>query len=154
MSSMAFFRLCEALEGKAFLASTVNMSVKGQVLIFLHLLGHNLSLYSMEKRKMKEVNEEEKTQFWWSKPMSKELLTFLANEVSKENRPNNSFKSSSYVAVANAISKKDKEFDFGWDDNLKMITRSPTVYNTYADVCTQFTIYDFFVFYGLFGFVF
>lgn len=95
--------------------------------------------------------------------MSKELLAFLANEVQKENRPNNSFKSSSYVAATNAISKKfnvkclpehidndmktgknawvvisklrDKESGFGWDDNLKMITASPTVYNTYNEVC-------------------
>ncbi|KAJ8445218.1 hypothetical protein Cgig2_024424 [Carnegiea gigantea] len=83
MSPMAFFRLCEALERKGLLPSTVNMSVKEQVLMFLHLIGHNVSI-----------------------PMSKKLLTFLANEVQKGNRPNNSFKSSSYVAAANAISKK------------------------------------------------
>ena len=79
--------------------------------------------------------------------MSKEHLTFLASEVQKENRPNNSFKSSSFAVDANAISKKfnfkcfpehidnhlktvknawgiisklrDNESDFGWDDNLK-----------------------------------
>ncbi|KAJ8428051.1 hypothetical protein Cgig2_027622 [Carnegiea gigantea] len=90
-----------------------------------------------------------------------ELLIFLANEVQKENRPSNSFKSSSYVATANAISKKfnvkclpeyidnhlkivknawavisklrGKESGFGWDDNLKMITASPTMYNTYTE---------------------
>ena len=55
---------------------------------------------------MKEVNEEKKTQFRWPKPMSKELLTFLANEVQKGNRPNNSFKSSSYVVAADGISRK------------------------------------------------
>ncbi|KAJ8422115.1 hypothetical protein Cgig2_025300 [Carnegiea gigantea] len=111
---------------------------------------------------MKDVNEEKKTQFRWLKPMSKELLAFLANEVQKGNRPNNSFKSSSYVSAANAISKKfnvkclpkhidndlkivknawvvisklrDKESGFGWDDNLKMITASPTLYSTYTEV--------------------
>ena len=130
---------------------------------------------------MKEVNEEKKTQFRWSKPMSKELLTFLANEVQKGNRPNNSFKSSSYVAAANAISKKfnvkclpehidnhlktvknawavisklrDKDSGFGWDDNLKMITASPTVYNTYTEVCYAVHCLCFFPpFYGLSGF--
>jgi len=39
----------------------------------------------MEKGKMKEVNEEKKTQFRWSKTMSKKLLTFLASEVQKGN---------------------------------------------------------------------
>jgi len=42
MSPMAFFRLCETLEGKGLLASTVHMSVKEQMLMFLHLLGHNV----------------------------------------------------------------------------------------------------------------
>jgi len=60
----------------------------------------------MEKGKMKKVNEEKKTQFRWLKPMLKKLLAFLASEVQKKNQPNNSFKSSSYVAMVNAISKK------------------------------------------------
>ncbi|KAJ8432113.1 hypothetical protein Cgig2_027301 [Carnegiea gigantea] len=112
----------------------------------------------MEKGKMKEL----KTQFWWSIPLSKELVTFLANEVQMGNRPNNSFKFSSHVAPANAILKKfnvnclpihinnhlkivnnawaiisklrDKESSFRWDDNLKMITASATVYKTYTEV--------------------
>jgi len=60
----------------------------------------------MEKEKMKEVNEENKTQFQCSKYMSKELLTFLASEVQKKNQPNDSVKSSSFAAAENAISKK------------------------------------------------
>ncbi|KAJ8429229.1 hypothetical protein Cgig2_009385 [Carnegiea gigantea] len=72
------------------------------------------------------------------------------------NQPNNSFKCSSNVAATNAILKKfnvkclpehidnhlhtvknawavisklrDREFDFAWDDNVKMITISPTAY--------------------------
>ncbi|KAJ8420621.1 hypothetical protein Cgig2_024211 [Carnegiea gigantea] len=86
--------------------------------------------------------------------MAKELLTFLANEVQKGNRPNKSFKSSSFVAVANAISKKFKvkclpehidnhlkTVKNAWTNNLilggilKMITISPTVYNTYTEIC-------------------
>ena len=55
---------------------------------------------------MKEVSEDKKTQFRWSKPMSKELLKFLADEVKKGNRPNNTFKSSSFVTVTDMISKK------------------------------------------------
>ena len=119
------------------------------------------SCYSMEKGKMKEISEDKKTQFRWSKPMSKELLKFLADEVKKGNRPNNFFKSSSFVAAANMISKK---FDIkclpdhvenhlrtvknawgiiaklrnqsgcGWDENMKMIRMSPDVYSTYVEV--------------------
>jgi len=33
----------------------------------------------MEKGKMKEIIDDKKTQFLWSKLMSKELLKFLAN---------------------------------------------------------------------------
>jgi len=38
----------------------------------------------MEKGKMKEVNEEKKTQFRWSKTMSKEVLNFLAMKFKRE----------------------------------------------------------------------
>ena len=62
--------------------------------------------YNMEKGKMREVGKEKKTQIHLSKPMSKELLKFLANEVEKGNRLSNNFKSSSFVAPANTISKK------------------------------------------------
>lgn len=50
-------------------------------------------------------NEEKKGNFRWSKQMSKELLVFLAEEVRKGNRPNNTFKTSSFVAAAKNISK-------------------------------------------------
>ena len=60
----------------------------------------------MERGKTKEVNEDKKTQFRWSKPMSKELLRFLADEVKKGNRPNNNFKSSSFAGATDMISKK------------------------------------------------
>ena len=55
---------------------------------------------------MKEVSKDKKTQFRWSKLMSKELLRFLTNEVKKANRPNYNFKSSSFVATVDTISKK------------------------------------------------
>ncbi|KAJ8427837.1 hypothetical protein Cgig2_012853 [Carnegiea gigantea] len=109
---------------------------------------------------MKEVSEDKKTQFRWSKPMSKELLKFLADEVKKGNQPNNTFKSSSFVAVADTISKifnvkclpdhvdnhlrtvktawgiiakLRNQSDCGWDENMRMIRMSPDVYNTYVE---------------------
>ena len=62
--------------------------------------------YNMEKGKMKEGCGDKKNQFRWSKPISKELLRLLADEVEKGNRPKNTFKSSSFVAIADMISKK------------------------------------------------
>jgi len=115
---------------------------------------------------MKQFNEEKKTQFRWSGPMSKGLLTFLANEVQKGKQPSNSFKSSSFVAVENIISKKfdvkcltehignhlktmknawtviserrDKESSVGWDDDRKMIIESCSVYDTCIEVCNAY----------------
>ena len=55
---------------------------------------------------MKEISEDRKTQFYWSKLMSKELLKFLADEIKKDNQLNNFFKFSSFVAASNMISKK------------------------------------------------
>uniref|UniRef100_A0A803L0H7 Transposase n=1 Tax=Chenopodium quinoa TaxID=63459 RepID=A0A803L0H7_CHEQI len=104
-------------------------------------------------------NEEKKANFRWSKDMSKELLNFLAEEVKKGNRPNNTFRTSSFVAAAKIISEKFQtnctsehvenhmktvrnawvaistvrnSYGFGWNDNLKMVTTSPTAYATYV----------------------
>ncbi|KAJ8434383.1 hypothetical protein Cgig2_014230 [Carnegiea gigantea] len=92
--------------------------------------------------------------------MSKELLKFLADEVKKENQPNNTFKSSSIVAVVDTISKKfnvkclpdhidnhlrtvktawgiiaklRNQSGCGWDENMRMIHMSPDVHNTYVE---------------------
>lgn len=117
----------------------------------------------MGKVKMKGVSEDKKTQFRWSKPMSKKLLQFLVDEVKKGNRPNNTFKSSSFVTAADMISKKfnvkclsdhidnhlrtmktawriiaklQSQSGCGWDENMMMIRMSPDVYNTYVEVCS------------------
>lgn len=79
----------------------------------------------------------------------------------KGNRPNNTFKSSSLIGAANAISQKFKvkchpnhvenrlktvtaswgtistirtKSGFGWDENTKMVRVSPTVYESYVEV--------------------
>ena len=119
------------------------------------------SYYNMERGKTKEVSEDKKTQFRWAKPMLKELLRFLVDEVKKGNRPNNNFKSSSFVGAADMISKKfnvkclldhvdnhlrtvktasgitaklRNQSGCGWDENMRMIRMSPDVYNTYVEV--------------------
>ncbi|XP_056682887.1 uncharacterized protein [Spinacia oleracea] len=91
--------------------------------------------------------------------MSKVLLEFLAEEVRKGNRPNNSFRTSSFVAAAKniselfhttctvdhvenhmrtvratwgIISKLRGTSGFGCDDSVKMVTVSPIAFNTYV----------------------
>uniref|UniRef100_A0A803LUX3 Myb/SANT-like domain-containing protein n=1 Tax=Chenopodium quinoa TaxID=63459 RepID=A0A803LUX3_CHEQI len=105
------------------------------------------------------IKEEKKVNFRWSKDMSKEFLDFLAEELKKGNRPNNTFRTSSFVAAAKIISEKFQtnctsehvenhmktvrnawvaistvrnNSGFGWYDNLKMVTASPTAYATYV----------------------
>ncbi|XP_021717393.1 uncharacterized protein LOC110685218 [Chenopodium quinoa] len=90
--------------------------------------------------------------------MSKELLEFLAEEVRKGHRPNNTFRTSSFIAAAKTISEKFHttctadhvenhmrtvrttwgvisqvrgRSGFGWDDNVKMVTASPNAYEAY-----------------------
>ncbi|KAL2922809.1 L10-interacting MYB domain-containing protein, partial [Bienertia sinuspersici] len=105
------------------------------------------------------VKEEKKANFRWSKQMSKELLQFLAEEVRKGNRPNNTFRTSSFIAAAKMISEKFQttctadhvenhmrtvrttwgiisqlrgKSGFGWDDKLKMIAVSPNAYDAFV----------------------
>lgn len=89
--------------------------------------------------------------------MSHLLLEILADEVMKGNKPSNAFKASSFSRVAKEISEKfgvdchpkhvdnhlrtvkstwntivkirDNTTDFGWDDDLKIITCSKDMYN-------------------------
>ncbi|KAL2898458.1 L10-interacting MYB domain-containing protein [Bienertia sinuspersici] len=110
-------------------------------------------------QKSQVVKEEKKANFRWSKQMSKELLQFLAEEVRKGNRPNNTFRTSSFIAAAKMISEKFQttctadhvenhmrtvrttwgiisqlrgKSGFGWDDKLKMIAVSPNAYDAYV----------------------
>lgn len=135
-----------------------------------YLYSIQFSYYNMERGKTKEVSEDKKTQFRWAKPMLKELLRFLVDEVKKGNRPNNNFKSSSFVGAADMISKKfnvkclldhvdnhlrtvktasgiiaklRNQSGCGWDENMRMIRMSPDVYNTYVEVLSFVTIFCF-----------
>ena len=83
------------------------------------------------------------------------MLTLLAEEAMKDNKPSNTFKASSFAIVAKAISSQFgvecyplfvenrlrtlrtmwstirtlwKNSGFGWDDNLKMITCDAKTY--------------------------
>ncbi|KAL2935347.1 L10-interacting MYB domain-containing protein [Bienertia sinuspersici] len=130
MRPQAFFNLCNILADKGLLKENIRIGNK----------------------------RGKKVHFRWSKNMSKELLEFLAEEVSKGNRPNNTFRTSSFVAAAKVISEKFQvnctadhvenhmktvrntwatisivrnNSGFGWSNNLKMITASPTAYDTY-----------------------
>ncbi|XP_071928619.1 uncharacterized protein [Coffea arabica] len=105
-----------------------------------------------------EMGKKGEKQFRWSRPMERLMLEILADEVKLGNRPNNSFKSSSFTRVVDAMKDKfgvtcsvdhvenhlrtvrsswstivkiREKSGFGWDDTLKMITASPSVYHAY-----------------------
>ncbi|KAL2894379.1 L10-interacting MYB domain-containing protein [Bienertia sinuspersici] len=130
MRLQAFFNLCKILGEKGLLKENIQIGTK----------------------------EEKKVQFRWSKNVSKELLEFLAEEVRKGNRSNNTFRTSLFVAATKVVSEKFQvnctadyvenhmktvrntwatisivrnNSGFGWSDNLKMITTSPIAYDTY-----------------------
>jgi hypothetical protein len=42
MNPIAFFELCKILDENNLIRETINMSIKEQVLIFLHIVGHNV----------------------------------------------------------------------------------------------------------------
>ncbi|KAM3360898.1 hypothetical protein P3S68_015752 [Capsicum galapagoense] len=94
------------------------------------------------------------------------ILEILADEVKQGNKSMTQFKASSFNRVSNAIneqlgmnfSSKHVEnhlktirntwstiqtllnkSDFGWDDNLKMITASPEVYAVHIQVASRFS---------------
>ena len=94
-------------------------------------------------------------QFMWLPPMHTTMLTLLAKEAIKGNKPLNTFKVGSFATVAKAISTQfrvechlsfvenrlrtlrtmwstiqtlRKKSGFGWDDNLKMITCDAKTY--------------------------
>lgn len=127
---------------------------------------------------MSKKSESRGKQFRWSKPMERVLLEVLADEVKIGNRPNNTFRTSSFNRVSSVIFEKfnvecssdhvehhlrtvktawgiiaqlrDKS-GFGWDDNMKMIIASPTVYTEHVQVLflSYFTLYwlEFLVFF-------
>ncbi|XP_071928355.1 uncharacterized protein [Coffea arabica] len=113
--------------------------------------------FGVLKKRFKMGKKGEK-QFRWSRPMERLMLEILADEVKLGNRPNNSFKSSSFTRVVDAMKDKfgvtcsvdhvenhlrtvrsswstivkiREKSGFGWDDTLKMITASPSVYHAY-----------------------
>ncbi|XP_075640199.1 uncharacterized protein LOC142611934 [Castanea sativa] len=105
----------------------------------------------MSKDKEKVGNK----QFRWLPPMHTTMLTILAEEAAKGNKPSNTFKTGSFATVVRAISTQfgvechpsyvenrmhtlrtmwttiqtiRKKSGFGWDDNLKMVTCDTKTY--------------------------
>ncbi|KAJ8421435.1 hypothetical protein Cgig2_029968 [Carnegiea gigantea] len=139
MSLMAIFRLCKTLKGQGLRASTVNMSFKEQLLMFLHIVSHNMSI---EKGKMIEVNEERKTQFQWPKSMSKELLNFLASK----KKFNGKYLSDHIDIHLNIMKMHElsylrlevKNHILGGMTTLNIMTVSHSAYETYTTACNAY----------------
>lgn len=113
---------------------------------------------------VKSKNTDNKSKYFrWAVPMSHQILEILAEEAQLGNKPSNTFKHSSFVRVAEAISGKfrlpcePKHFEnhlrtikdawgiimkirnqksgFGWDDNLKMIVCQKRSYDKEISIC-------------------
>nr|POF05631.1 hypothetical protein CFP56_28874 [Quercus suber] len=109
-----------------------------------------LNVMSKGKEKMSTSK-----QFRWLPPMHEMMLRILAQEAAKGNKPSSTFRAGSFALVAKEISaqfgvechpsyvdnrmctlrtmwstieKLRKKSDFGWDDNLKMITCDAKTY--------------------------
>ena len=63
----------------------IAVCVSNVFVLSYYLYSTQFPYYSMDKRKMEEVSKDKKTQYCWSKLMSKELLRSLANKVKKGN---------------------------------------------------------------------
>ena len=111
---------------------------------------------------MGKKEEGKSKQFRWTKPMERMLLKILTDEVKNGNKPNNVFRVSSFNRVANAVKEQYQveclsshvdhhlrtlrsswsiieklrlsKTGLGWDDSLKMITASPSVYDEQVQV--------------------
>uniref|UniRef100_A0A803MJL9 DDE Tnp4 domain-containing protein n=1 Tax=Chenopodium quinoa TaxID=63459 RepID=A0A803MJL9_CHEQI len=98
-----------------------------------------VEMASQDLQHMGEViKEEKKANFRWSKDMSKELLDFLAEEVKKGNRPNNTFRTSSFVTAAKIISEK-----FQTNCTSEHVeNRMKTVRNAWVAISTEYPKYE------------
>ncbi|KAL4627297.1 hypothetical protein ACB092_05G157100 [Castanea dentata] len=137
-----------------------------------HIMGVDPADYIMEAA-MNQVEVMSKgkekvgsKQFQWLPPMHTTMLTVLAEEATKGNKPLNTFKPDSFATVAKAISEQfgvechpsyvenrmrtlrtmwttiqtlQKKSGFGWDDNSKMITCDA---KTYQEEVMKIEMYD------------
>ncbi|KAJ8423325.1 hypothetical protein Cgig2_006640 [Carnegiea gigantea] len=91
MRTWSFLKLCEMLERKAILVNMIRKNVREQVLIFCHLLGHNVSGIGPNDQIMREVDQ------GFSHDIQRSLLS------QKEKREENQSWQTNSDAIANAL---------------------------------------------------
>ncbi|KAL2901231.1 L10-interacting MYB domain-containing protein [Bienertia sinuspersici] len=95
-SILAFLKVKKSQTKRPKIASLCNLLVERELFF-------ESKQMSVEEEVLKE---EKKANFRWSKQISKELLQFLAEQVRKGNRPNNAFRTTSFIATGKMISEK------------------------------------------------
>ncbi|KAJ8429948.1 hypothetical protein Cgig2_003516 [Carnegiea gigantea] len=111
-----FFELCEMLERRALLVNTKHMSVREQVLMFLHLIGHNVRFRAIGGSSFVVATD----------MISKKFnVKCLSDHVDNHLR--------TVKNVWGVIAKLRSQSGCGWDENMRMIRMSPDVYNTYIE---------------------
>ncbi|KAG5603274.1 hypothetical protein H5410_034644 [Solanum commersonii] len=108
MSKHVFYELCNALRRNNLLCSTKNMSIQEQVLIFLEIVGFN--------ERFRKIG----SHFYRSIKSIHRCFHTVLQAVLKLNPI--------LIKPSDGMQTLLNKSGLGWDDNLKMITASPTVY--------------------------
>ncbi|KAJ8438837.1 hypothetical protein Cgig2_023029 [Carnegiea gigantea] len=112
-----FFELCEMLERRALLVNTRHTSEREQVLMFLHLIGHNVRFRAIGGSSFVAIAD----------MISKKFnVKCLSDHVDNHLR--------TMKTAWGIMAKLQSQSGYGWDENMRMIRMSPDVYNTYVEV--------------------
>ncbi|KAJ8423645.1 hypothetical protein Cgig2_006676 [Carnegiea gigantea] len=112
-----FFELCEMIERRALLVNAKHMSVREQVLMFLHLIGHNVRFRAIGGS---------------SFVAAPDMISKKFNVKCLSDRVGNHLRTVKTAWVI--IAKLRSQSGCGWDENMMMIRMSPDVCNTYVEV--------------------
>ncbi|KAJ8434565.1 hypothetical protein Cgig2_014396 [Carnegiea gigantea] len=116
MRPSPFFKLCEMLERRALLVNTKHMSVREQVLIFLHLICHNVRC--MVIRGSSFIG----------------AMHMISKKLNVNYLPDHDDNHLRTVKTAwGIIAKLQNQSDCGWNEYMRMIRMSLNVYNTYVE---------------------
>ncbi|KAJ8443829.1 hypothetical protein Cgig2_010293 [Carnegiea gigantea] len=103
-----FLKLCEMLERRALLVNTKHMSAREQVLMFLHLIGHNVRFRAIGGSSFVAAAD----------MISKKFnVKCLSDHVANHLR--------TVKSAWGIIAKLRNQSDCGWDENMRMIRMSP-----------------------------
>ncbi|KAJ8424165.1 hypothetical protein Cgig2_032100 [Carnegiea gigantea] len=108
MRSGAFFKLCEMFKRRALLVNMKHMSVREQVLMFFHLIGHNVRFSAIGRS---------------SFVAAADMISKKFNAKCRSDHVDNHLRT--VKSAWGIIAKLRNQSDYGWDENMTMIHLSP-----------------------------